>query len=224
MRTLRILLIVCLSLLATVVLAQDGALLVGDITGDSATYYGQTVTVEGNVDELVNIRSFLLGEGGLTNPQLLVLNNSGQEFNIGLTAGARVTVTGVVYPSYSEGGWDQIMSAVTSGQAGQPQQQPMDQPQQSGEVEQTVTEAVGGVQDMATEAVEGAEDMIGAGEPMATEPMSEAMPTEVPVTGTGAGGGVGLQEYPVVILSERFPEHTLLVVNSVEDIRFVQVE
>lgn len=229
MKKLSVFLIVCLSLaLSTVALAQDGNLLVGDITGDSAAYYGQQVTVQGNVDELVNIRSFLLGEGGLTNPQLLVLNNSGQEFNIGLTAGAVVQVTGVVYPSYSEGGWDQVMSLTTGGNMSQATGADTSTGAEitvtdavESAADAAVTEAAGAMQDLQAAAT----DVVGGAEAMATEAVGgETMATPTPVDMMTGTGGVGLGEYPVILLSDRFPEHTILVVNSMDDIQFVETD
>jgi hypothetical protein len=88
-----------------------------DVAGNAAAYYGQQVTIDGAVVELVNVRAFLMGVAGANGgSQVIVLNNSGQEFNIGLTQGAPVRVTGVVYPSYNGGGFDQIMAeAAMSG-------------------------------------------------------------------------------------------------------------
>ena len=149
---------------------QAGLLTIGDITADSPAYYGQTATVQGNVDELVNIRSFVIGGGGLGNPQLLVLNNSGEEFNIGLTQGAEVQVTGVVYPHADERGWEQLSGAIY----------------------------IPGTE------VEGE----------ATEPMIEM--------GQMRYTGVTLQDYPVSIFMDRFPDHTILLVNSMDDIVFVE--
>lgn len=181
------------------------------VTADPASYYGQEVTFEGVVAELVNIRSFLLGEGAaIDDDQVLVLNHTGQEFNIGLTRDARVRVTGTIYPAFDQGGWDQILQLPMGGMT-------------DTTTEGTTDEQAG--EEMATEeaATEGA-----AGAEMATEePMAE--PTTAPVEGEGettgaemAPSGVTLAEYPVILLQERFPSHTLLVVDSLDNITFVE--
>src|SRR5690606_35816341 len=73
-------------------------------------------TFEGVVTEMVNIRAFVLGEGAaLDDDQVLVLNNSGQEFSIELTRDARVQVTGTIYPAWDQGGWDQVMMLPMGG-------------------------------------------------------------------------------------------------------------
>jgi hypothetical protein len=183
------------------------------VTADPASYYGQEVTFEGVVAELVNIRSFLLGEGAaIDDDQVLVLNNTGQEFNIGLTKDARVRVTGTIYPAFDQGGWDQILTLPTGGAAGG----------QTGGMTGTTGDQAGG--EMATEeaAMDGA-----ASEEMATEePMAE--PTAAPMEGEGGSAGagmptgVGLSEYPAILLQERFPSHTLMVVDSLDNITFVE--
>ena len=148
----------------------DRIITVGDITVDTPDYIGQTLTVDGNVDELVNVRSFVLGGGGLGNPQLLIINNSGQEFDIGLTKDANVRVTGTVFSNMSAGGWDQIMSEVNL----------------PGTVALTATPV-------------GPEDQR-----------------------TLDAAAAWLQGYPVTVLSNRFPEHTIILVNSMEDIVFTE--
>lgn len=80
-----------------------------DITADSSVYFGQPVTVEGVIEELVNVRTFVLGEGAaLDDDKVLVINNTGQEFGLNITRDQRVRVTGTIYPSRSSGGFDQI--------------------------------------------------------------------------------------------------------------------
>ena len=77
----------------------------GDITGDSATYYGETVIVEGVIDHWVSAHAFALGEGALLfDSQVLVINNTGQPLPHNIFAGDRVVVTGVVHPSWDESG------------------------------------------------------------------------------------------------------------------------
>ena len=172
------------------------------VTADPATYYGQTVMFEGVVAELVNVRSFVLGEGAaLDDDQVLVLNNSGQEFNIGLTRDARVSVTGVIYPAFDQGGWDQMLPDINMGAM------PM------GDAEDDTSEEMMG--EATEEAGPEDDDMMATEEAEMTGNDLEEMP---------AIQGVTLSEYPVILLQERFPSHTLLVVNSVDDIVFVETE
>lgn len=90
-------------------LTGDPDVTISDVTANSEAHYGQRLTLEGNVDELVNIRMFILGEAGLLGAnQLLVINNTGQEFPFGLTRDVTVRVTGTIYPHYTEGGFDQL--------------------------------------------------------------------------------------------------------------------
>ncbi len=93
----------------------DPDVTIGDVTANSEAYYGQRLTLEGNVDELVNIRMFIIGEAGLLGAnQLLVINNTGQEFPFGLTRDVTVRVTGTVYPHYTDGGFDQVWSMLNT--------------------------------------------------------------------------------------------------------------
>lgn len=96
---------------------MDGNIDLGELTGNTDAYYGQTVTVEGTVDDLLNVRAFVLGGSGLlSNPQVLVINNSGEEFDVRLTEGARFRVTGVVYPSFADGGLTQVVANMNTAE------------------------------------------------------------------------------------------------------------
>lgn len=155
------------------------------VTADPASFYGQEVTFEGVVTELVNIRAFVLGEGAaLDDDQVLVLNNSGQEFSIELTRDARVQVTGTIYPAWDQGGWDQVMML------------PM-----------------GGMNDLQT----GTTTDDQSGEMEATEEATEE-PMAEPMSSNGAMSGITLASFPMSVLETRFPSHTLLVIDSPDDI------
>jgi hypothetical protein len=144
----------------------EAGITIGDITGDSEAYYGQTVTVEGNVDEFVNIRSFLLGESGLlTRAQLLVVNASGEELPLDVVKDSQVLITGVVYPHFGDGGWDMFIG---------------DLPQRS---------------DMTTPA----------------DSASQSNPQDV------------FNQFPVFVIQDHFPDHTLLVVYSIEDVFVTEI-
>lgn len=181
----------------------DGAPTLESVTADPGSYYGMEVTFEGVVVELVNIRSFVLGEGAaIDDDQVLVLNNSGQEFNIGLTRDARVRVTGTIYPAFDQGGWDQLSQEFSAGGTGM-----------AGTTDTT------GAMTATEEAAMGDMGMEATDEAM-------AQPTPVPagnnMGGTTGMGGVTLADYPLVVLQDRFPSYTLLVINSVDNISFVE--
>jgi hypothetical protein len=208
-RNLVVLLLICFALPLTVSAQETtpipeapvdvGPPTLESVTADPATYYGQTVTFEGVVEELVNTRSFVLGEGAaLDDDQVLVLNNSGQEFNIGLTRDARVSVTGVIYPAFDQGGWDSLVPDINTGAV------PMDDSAGDTMGDAMATEEAGeaGAEMTATEEAE-----------MGGSDLGQMAPT-----------GVTLSEYPIVVLQERFPSHTLLVVNSIDDIAFIEAE
>lgn len=159
------------------------------VTADPASFYGQEVTFEGVVTELVNIRAFVLGEGAaLDDDQVLVLNNSGQEFSIELTRDARVQVTGTIYPAWDQGGWDQVMML------------PM-----------------GGMNDLQT----GTTTDDQSGEMEATEEATEE-PMAEPMSSNGAMSGITLASFPMSVLETRFPSHTLLVIDSPDDIAILE--
>jgi hypothetical protein len=100
--------------------AQGGVDLEG-LTGDPSLYVGQMVSLEGVVEDLVNVRAFVLGEGvAIDNDQVLVINTSGEEFDIRVTDGSRFVVTGTVYPTFADGGLTQIIARLAeSGDLGE---------------------------------------------------------------------------------------------------------
>ncbi len=89
----------------------EGGVDLEGLTGDPSLYVGQTVSLEGVVENLVNVRAFVFGEGvAIDNDQVLVVNTSGEEFDIRVTDGSRFVVTGTVYPSFADGGLTQIIA------------------------------------------------------------------------------------------------------------------
>jgi hypothetical protein len=70
------------------------------VTGDSAPWYGQVVTLEGEIGDFISTRMFTLGEGAaLDNDQVLVVNNSTHTFPPEVMEHARIRVTGRIHPS-----------------------------------------------------------------------------------------------------------------------------
>jgi hypothetical protein len=101
------------------------------VTADPGAIYGQEVTLEGVLAEFVNVRTFVLSEGAaLDDDKVLVINNTPIEFDPTLVTGERVRITGVVMPSYNEGGFDQVisnfMSLIVPAQAPVESQPPAD--------------------------------------------------------------------------------------------------
>lgn len=88
------------------VLAQDAnqgmAQTVGDITGDPGSFYGQTVTLEGNISDFLSTNVFVLSDASAVNANVLVINNSGQPLPNSYVQGQDIIVSGRVHPSYSE--------------------------------------------------------------------------------------------------------------------------
>ena len=82
-----------------------------DVIGAPENYYGTTVSFDGLVSELVNVKAFVLDdEAFLGTNQVLVINNTGRELPIWITRDARVRVTGIVHPRTSEGGLDALIA------------------------------------------------------------------------------------------------------------------
>ncbi len=82
-----------------------------DLTANPANYYATEVTVEGTIEDLLNVRTFVLGEAAaIDDDKVLVINNTGIEFDLRVAATQQVRLTGTVYPSITEGGLAQLMS------------------------------------------------------------------------------------------------------------------
>src|SRR4051812_25166270 len=64
----------------------------GDITGNHTQYYGAEVTVTGNIEEFVNARAFVLGDGDILNDhKVLVIDNDSQELYLWIHKNLNVT-------------------------------------------------------------------------------------------------------------------------------------
>lgn len=74
-----------------------------ELVNSAEDYYGQQISVQGHVQNLLNVRTFVLDEGAtVENDAVLVLNTSDQSFSLLLTDGARVEVTGTVHMPLSQ--------------------------------------------------------------------------------------------------------------------------
>jgi hypothetical protein len=118
-KSLSLLLVLIVALLSFgVVVAQDATqqataganeFTVGDLVANKDQYYGQTVTTEGTIEDLVNIRAFVLGDGAaLGDNQILVINNSNENFDLAIKNDQRVRLTGTLYRDFNSGGWSQL--------------------------------------------------------------------------------------------------------------------
>ena len=174
----------------------------GTVTGDSASYYGQEITTEGFVEELLNVRVFVLGDrAAVIANQVLVINNTGSEFDLNLVRDQQVRVVGTVYPSIDEGGLGQLSSGAA----------PM------------------------VDTADTAPDMAMTEDPMAmetTEPgmeMTEEMmvePTVTPEDMTGDMRNTTEDEhwvdFSLMTLPDEFNNYTILVLNSLDTITYIE--
>jgi hypothetical protein len=211
---------------------EDVGITISDITGDSEAYYGQTVTVEGNIDEFINIRSFVIGETGfLTRNQLLVVNASGEELPLDVVKDIRVSVTGVVYPHFDDGGWNMFFNELAQRQPAETTvEEDVAEPEEPAEeapdadAEEDVTEPEepaeetpdADAEEDVTEPEEPAKE--GPGDEGATEPGNPSVQEPGAVTGVEREPVEILNQYPVIVIQERFPRHTLLVVYSIDEV------
>lgn len=113
-----VLMVIILAAFGSVILAQDDTqddATLESVTADTEGYLGQEVTLEGVIAELVNVRAFVLGEGAaLDDDQVLVINNSGHEFDLRVTAGQRIRVTGIVHANYVDNGLSGITTSMST--------------------------------------------------------------------------------------------------------------
>lgn len=74
-----------------------------EVTAQSEEFYGSIVTVEGKIEAIVSAQIFVLGEDAMIDDdQILMVNNTGEEFTPFMLQDSRVRVTGMVVPSYEE--------------------------------------------------------------------------------------------------------------------------
>ncbi len=200
---------VILGLFGSVVLAQDEGPTLESVTADPATYYGQEVTLEGTISELVNVRSFILDEDALLdNDQLLVINNSGREFDLRVTAGQRVTVTGIVHPNYAEGGLNEIS---TVG---------MMDPVDTADTMETP------MADMTEEPMmEATEDLMATPMMEATEDLTADV-TLTPMADTEMSNGMddGMYNLSTMTIRDDLGNYTLLEITSIDSVSYIDAE
>ena len=90
----------------------EGELALSDVIGNKAQYYGQQIIVEGTIEQLVNVDAFVVGDqAALNDHQLLVINDSGQPFDLGIKQDQKVRLIGTLYPSFNDGGWMELVGA-----------------------------------------------------------------------------------------------------------------
>ncbi len=163
-----------------------------DVISNKDQYYGQEITTEGNIEDLVNVRAFVLGEGATVgDAQLLVINNSDATFDLAIKNDQRVRLTGTLYPSFNDGGWDQLVGTnMVNGTA------PM------------ATQDMLMATPMATEMMMATQDMMMV-TPLATEMMGSTM-------------GMGAVDLSQMYIPDNLRDHTILVLNSLDTITYIQ--
>ncbi|MEO8396586.1 MAG: hypothetical protein ABI700_26570 [Chloroflexota bacterium] len=167
-----------------------------DVIGNKDQYYGQEITTEGTIEDLVNVRAFVLGEGATVGDgQLLVINNSDATFDLAIKNNQRVRLTGTLYPSFNDGGWDQLAGANTVNGT-----------------------ALMATQDMMMATPMATEMMMAT--PMATE-MMMATPMATEMMGSMVKGAVDLSQ---MYIPDNLRDHTILVLNSLDTITYIQTQ
>jgi len=215
-----VLLVVLVVAFGGVALAQEGQVTISDITGDSAAYYGQTVTVDGVITELLNVRAFVISDQNLIDNQLLVINNTGREFDLRVTAGQRVIVTGIVHPHAAEGGLSQIVTSLPGPDTGMTTDTTT-----TGEAqpEATVEPVVEATVDPAMEVTAEVTDEAAMGE--ATEdPAMQATPMTDNMTNTTGMIQMDAIDLSTMVTPDRLQQHTIVELISIQDITFVDEE
>jgi hypothetical protein len=225
------------------------------VTADPGAVYGQEVTLEGVLAEFVNVRTFVLSEGAaLDDDKVLVINNTPIEFDPSLVAGERVQITGIVMPSYNEGGFDQVisnfMNIIRPGQspgdtgavdaAATPADAAADDAS-SADTAETPAAAIPGAADTAADATpaEGAMDEATDAEPTPDQaaavnatPAEGAEPVEatpmVPAVTTAQTPGMSFDNVdwtPLTnAIAERFSDFTIVEITSIDAVTFIPTE
>lgn len=220
-----VLLVVLIVAFGGVALAQEGQVTISDITGDSAAYYGQTVTVDGVITELLNVRAFVISDQNIIDNQLLVVNNTGREFDLRVTAGQRVIVTGIVHPHAAEGGLSQIVSALPGPDTGMTTST-TDTGAAQPDVEATVDPAMEATAEVMDDAsMQATEDpMAEATEDPAMQPTPMTDMTNSDMTGTNGMFQMDAIDLSTMVIPDRLQQHTIVELIAIQDITFVDEE
>ncbi len=184
---------------------------IGDITGNHETYYGQQVTIQGVVEEFLNARTFVVGEGSaLLDNQLLVIDASGQEIPLTVARDQQVQLTGMVYPSIQEGGMDLVKSDLATADMTAPMV-----------TEAPTVEAMGTamVTEMPDAMMPTSEVTAGTTPMMATPAPMDLTP--MPAPGTMLGTGMSTPDISSMLLPDGYADYTILLVTSVDSITMV---
>ena len=176
----------------------------GDITDNSEAYYGQRVAFEGEISDLLNVDIAVLAQPEfLGAAEVLVVNNSGQDFPVTFIQGQRARVVEIVHPSLNNANMAEPGTAGNGALIVQP------------------TAAEDTPLDM-TPAATPAEDMNAEGTPMAT-PM-EGAPTPLPQGDMTTPASLGLPGFfpqgLTADMLDNYRDHTIVELTSVDDIGF----
>lgn len=179
-----------------------------DLTANSANYLGQQVTLEGVIEELVNVRTFVLGEGAaLDDDRVLVINNSGREFDLMIRRDQQVRLLGTVYGSINQGSLTQIGATLMN--TAEPDAMMTTEP------DIALNTAEPGVM-MTTE----------PGMTTTMEATLEAMPsTPVPTLNAGVSvNGMNQVDFSQMLLPDEYNDYTIVVLDSLDTITYIQVQ
>lgn len=183
-----------------------------DLTANSDNYVGQSVTVEGVIEELINVRTFVLGEGAaLDDDKVLVINNSGREFDLNITKDQQLRLEATVYPSIDNGGLDQIVGmnpmTETMEPAAMVTETPMDETMMTEEA--MVTEMP---MDEAMMTEEATDTTVMPPTPLMDESMSD----------TTMGDHMYDVDFSQMGLPDGYNGYTILVLNSLDTITYIE--
>lgn len=201
---------------ATVAPAENVQFTIADIVANKDQYFGHELMTEGVITDLINIRAFVLSDGnGIGSNELLVINNTDREFDLAIKNDQRIRLSGTLYPSFNDGGWDQFvgMNTVNGSSTGTTDATMMPTTEDMSMLTPTPEMMATG-------------DMLETTTPdlMATEDMS--MPTLVPdtmTTGTDDMTHMGV-DLSQMYIPENLRDHTILVLSSLDTITYIETE
>src|SRR5690606_8266107 len=149
------------------------------------------------------------------------INTTGEDFDLRLTTGARVIITGTIYPSREEGGFEQLISGAPA--MAMPPETDLGgelATQDMGLDAGAAGEAVGDAADAVGEAADAAGDAVGGADMQATEEagMTEVQPEPTQAPDQGGDMGQGGLDLSGMIIPERLNNYTLMMLESVGSI------
>ncbi len=186
-----------------------------NVTANHTSCYGQEVTLTGVIEDLLNVRTFVLGEGAaLDDDKVLVINNTGQEFDLRVARDQNVQVIGTVWPSIEEGGLGQIRNNQLTAT--------LEPGVMATEALMPTIEGAAATQEMmpTTEGATATEEMMPTTEGMTAT--QEMMAT--PEANMSGDTGTTMPSYDLtaMVLPDEFNNYTIIVINSLDNLTFVE--